>query len=203
MLPAAMKFDLQLRDLKTGTTSQKTFESIEDGLAWLKQRPKFTDVMGIGSHHVPREISDQLRAAMKPLDAEEKALDNKLRDAREKAAEAAAKARAAAEAAEAAHHLAKTASADPKRPMDLRWTYKDGLSIAEAADKRDIPDVVREAVDAWVAERNSWVEGRNQVVGDARLRAWPSDIPEDEDDERIISGTFIPVAAPKKEPDKD
>lgn len=196
---APMKFDLQLRDLKTGKTSQKTFESVEEGIAWLKDRPKYTDVMGIASHNVPRETSDELRAAMKPLDDEEKALDEQLRQEREKAVEEAAKERARAEAAEAVRHLATQASADPKRPMELRWTYKDGLSVADPADKREIPGVVREAVDAWVAERNTWVESRNQVVGDARLRAYPADIPEGKGEERILSGTFIPVAAPKKE----
>ena len=84
MLPRPMKFDLQLRDLKTGKTSQKTFESLEDGLAWLKERPKFNDVMGVASHHMPRETEDQLRKAMRPLDDEEKALDKKLREEREK-----------------------------------------------------------------------------------------------------------------------
>ncbi len=194
-----MKFDLQLRDLKTGNTSRKTFESVDEAKAWLADRPRYTDVMGIASHHVPRETSDELRAAMKPLDDEEKALDDALREAREKAVEQAAQERARAEAAEAARHMAAQASADPKRPMELRWTYKDGLSIADAADTREIPQVVREAVDAWVAERNTWVESRNQVVGDARLRAWPSDIPEGKGDERILSGTFIPVTAPKKD----
>ena len=70
-----MKFDLQTRDLKTGSTSPKTFESVEEGLTWLKDRPKYVDVMGIASHHVPLDISDQLKAAMGPLDYEEKALD--------------------------------------------------------------------------------------------------------------------------------
>ena len=62
-----MKFDLQTRDLKTGSTSPKTFESVEEGLTWLKARPKYVDVMGIASHHVPLDISDQLKAAMGPL----------------------------------------------------------------------------------------------------------------------------------------
>ena len=192
-----MKFDLQLRDLKTGNTSQKTFESVEEGIAWLKDRPKYTDVLGLASHHVPGEISDQLKHAMKPLDDEEKKLDEEHREARDKAAEAAAKKRAQEEADAAARHMAAQATADPKRPMEVRWTYKDGLSLAEPGDSREISDDVRKAVEAWVAERNTWVESRNQVVGDARVRVHPTDVPEGE--ERIISGTFVPVAAPKKE----
>lgn len=89
-----MKFDLQTRDLKTGNTSPKTFESVEEGLTWLKDRPKYVDVMGIASHHVPPDVSDQLKATMRPLDDEEKALDAKHKAAREQATEKAAKARA-------------------------------------------------------------------------------------------------------------
>ncbi len=50
--------------------------------------------MGIASHHVPPDVSDQLKATMRPLDDEEKALDAKHKAAREQATEKAAKARA-------------------------------------------------------------------------------------------------------------
>jgi hypothetical protein len=194
-----MKFDLQIRDLKTGNTGRKTFESVDEALAWLKDRPKFTDVLGMASHHISGEISDQLKAAMRPLDDEEKALDHKQREARDKAAEAAAKKRQIEEAAAAAQQLAAEATADPKRPMEVRWTFKDGLGKATPGDTREISAEVQAEVAAWVEERNSWVESRNQVVGDARLQVWPGEIPEGKGDERIISGTFIPVAAPKKD----
>jgi len=194
-----MKVDLQTRDLKTGNTSPMTFESVEEALTWLKVRPKYVDVLGIASHHVPPDVSDQLKAAMRPLDDEEKSLDEKHRKAREGAAEKAAKARAAAEAAAAQKQLADAAKADPNRPLDVRWHHRDGLMVANAADKREISDEVRVAVEAWVAERGTWVASRQQVVGDARLQVWPSEIPEDQGDERILSGSFIPIAAPKQD----
>ena len=79
-----MNFDLQTRDLKTGNTSSKTFESVEESLTWLKDRPNYVDVMGIASHHVPLDISEQLKAAMRPLDDEEKALDATHKAARDR-----------------------------------------------------------------------------------------------------------------------
>jgi hypothetical protein len=192
-----MKLDLQIRNLKTGDAGPKTFESVDEALAWLKERPKYTDVLGIASHHVPPEISDQLKASMRPLDDEEKELDAKLGKEREKATEAAAKKRAASEAAAAARQMAAQANADPKREMDVRWNYKDGIGPGTAGDDRPVSDDVKAAVEAWVEERQTWVAGRGQIVGDARVKVWPLEIPEGQ--ELIISGTFIPVTAPKKD----
>ena len=53
----------------------------------------------------------------------------------------------------------------------------------------------REAVEAFVAERATWVKDRNQMVGEARVELYPTELPEGVT-ERVISGTFVPVAAP-------
>lgn len=192
-----MKFDLQLRDLTTGNGSTKTFESVDDAKKWLRDRPKGIDVLGVASMHVPREVSDDLRSAMRPLDAEEKLQERQLASARDEAAEKAAAARIAKELEEAKRHQAEMANADPNRPMSVRWTFNAGLSVTDPVDSRAISDEVRDAVKAWVAERDEWVAGRGQVVGDASLQVWPGPLPAGKES-RVINGTFIPVTAPKK-----
>ena len=62
-----MKLDLQLRDLKTGNTEQKAFESEDDALVWLKKRPQFTAVLGVASHHVPKELNLRLKEGCQEL----------------------------------------------------------------------------------------------------------------------------------------
>ena len=192
-----MKFDLQLRDLSTGKTFQKTFESVEEGKQWLRQRPQGIDVLGVASHHVPKDVSNELRAAMRPLDDAERTMDQKREEERDAAVQKAAEERRQREAAEAARHAAAIATADPNRPMQLRWRFNTGLALIDPADPRPITDEARAAVDAWIAERNEWVKSRGQVVGDASIEVWPGPIPEGKGAERVISGTFIPVSAPK------
>jgi hypothetical protein len=63
-------------------------------------------------------------------------------------------------------------------------------------DDREITDVMREAAKAWVAERNEWVEGRGQVVGEAKITIYPADVPKGQD--RVVTGSFVPVTAPPK-----
>ena len=193
-----MKLDLQIRDLQSGDRSQKVFESVEEAEAWLKDRPKFTEVLGVASHNVPREVNDALRACRRPLDEEEKLLARQLDQALDDQMREAAEARRKKEIAEAEKHRKDMASADPNRPMELRYVFNRGVANATAADPRDPTEEALAAVMAWVEERNEWVQGRGQVVGDAKLQVWPGPIPEGKGDERIISGTFIPVTAPAK-----
>src|SRR5690606_14798125 len=87
------------------------------------------------------------------------------------------------------------ANADPNRPLELRYTFRGDITVTTAGDDRAITEAAREAVMAWVAERNEWVESRGQVVGDANLRVYPGPVPEGA--QRIVSGTFIPVTAKK------
>ncbi len=189
-----MKIDLQIRHLKTGETSQQKFASREEAEAWLKNRPRFVDVLGVASHHIDRDVSLALRALKRPLDDEEKALGASQDKAREEALRRQAEEQRKATAAAADKHRAAMADADPNREMDIRWRFDSGMSPADGADPRAISDEVRAAVEAWIAERNEWVKGRGQVVGEAGVKVWPAVVPEGA--QRIISGTFVPVTAP-------
>lgn len=57
------------------------------------------------------------------------------------------------------------------------------------------------AVLAWVRERDEWVEGRGQIVGDAKVTLWPGVVPAADKGERVKRGTFTPVTAPLKKSD--
>lgn len=190
-----MKLDLRVRDLKTGSTENRPFGSLEEAKVWLRDRPRFTEVLGIASHHVPPEVSAELKELNRPLDDEEKkqveALDARVAEAQRLQREEQERAqRAAAEA-----QREELANADPNRPLELRYTFRGDITVTTAGDDRAITEAAREAVMAWVAERNEWVESRGQVVGDANLRVYPGPVPEGA--QRIVSGTFIPVTAKK------
>jgi hypothetical protein len=192
-----MKFDLQLRDLKSGERSIKTFDDAEEAKSWLRERPKFTEVLGMASHHVSREVSDELKATMRPLDAEEQLLERQLEQAADDRMREAAEKRRAKEVAEAERMVAEMADADPNRPMEVRYRFDADLSSAVAGDERPITAEARAAVEAWVAERNEWVEARGQIIGEAKVQVWPGPIPEGEGDKRVISGSFVPVTGSK------
>jgi hypothetical protein len=48
-----------------------------------------------------------------------------------------------------------------------------------------------------VAERNEWVAGRGQIVGEANLSVYPAKVPDG--DERVKQGKFFPCTAPEPE----
>lgn len=193
-----MKLDLYTRNLQTGDREQKAFDSEEQALEFLQNRPKYTEVLGVASHNVPPELNRKLKDANKPLDPEEKLLEQQLEAA---AAETdrinEAKRRQKAEQ-DAVKHRAAMANADPNRPMVVRFRFDQGLMLTDSADPREITDEAREAVMAWIEERNSWVEGRGQVVGEANVTVHPGPLP-DGVSERVQMGTFVPVTAPKKD----
>jgi len=192
-----MKIDLQTRDLKSGERAAKTFESADAAKKWLLDRPKYTEVLGLATDHIPAETSNELRAAMRPLDAEEKLLEAQLAAAEDAAAEKRAIERQKKELAEAEKQRAELKDADPNRPLDLRYLHNRGIALVEQDDTRAISDEVKEAVAAWINERNEWVASRDQIVGDARIQVWPGPLPAGKT-ERIITGSFVPVTAPKK-----
>ncbi|MFP6687539.1 MAG: hypothetical protein VB934_22660 [Polyangiaceae bacterium] len=189
-----MKLDLHTRDLTTGDRAPKVFESVDKARAWLKERPKNIAVLGVASHHVPKELANELRESMRPMDDEERALLDKLHEAEAAVIAKQVMERQAADAKAAAARAKTMKSADPKREMELRWSYNQDLRINDAADSREITDEARAAVDAWIAERQEWVESRGQIIGDATINVWPSDLPEGTT-ERIILGSFIPITA--------
>ena len=63
-------------------------------------------------------------------------------------------------------------------------------------DPRETPDAAKEAVLAWVAERNGWVSERELVVVEANVMVLPGTLPAGTD--RVLpGGQFVPAAAPK------
>jgi hypothetical protein len=80
--------------------------------------------------------------------------------------------------------------------MEVRWTYRGERTLSDPADERPITEAAREAVLASVSERDEWVRDRGQVVGDARVTAWPGPLPASARGERIRGGTFVPVTTP-------
>jgi hypothetical protein len=185
-----VKVMLRVRDLKTGIFDDQEFPSLEAARAWLVDRPRFEQVLGVPTEGIPVEVNQELKKICRPLDEEEKAAAESWEEAErnKRALKLAEQERERAK--ERAADEAEMAKADPKRLMKVRWTYDHGF--ANGGDDREVPDVVKEAVLAWVAERNEWVEGRGQMVGDATVMAWPADVPAGE--ERIAyGGTFIPV----------
>lgn len=197
MIPRMAKITLKLKDLKQGGTALREFEDEADTLAFLKARPRFTDVLGVASGGLTSEENARLKAAMLPLDDEERAAEQALAEVEAKAADVARAARRKEEEAARAAHRESLKHADPNRPMGVRYRYDTGLDLVDADDPREITPEAREAVLAWVAERNEWVESRNQVVGEAKVNVWPGPLPKPGVD-RVQGGTFVPVTAPPK-----
>jgi hypothetical protein len=188
------KIMLKLQDLTTGNTSVREFDDEAATLAFLRERPRFTDVLGVVFEGLSKEQNARLRAAMRPLDDEEIAAETKIAEAAEKAAEAERAKRAKdAEAAKAAHREALK-TADPDRPMEVRYRFGAGLSLVDPEDPRPINQEVEKALLEWVAERNEWVHDRGQIVGEAKVVLRPGALKAGQS--RVVSGSFIPVTAP-------
>lgn len=188
-----MKVLLRIRDLRTGIVDDQELATIDAARAWLVARPRFDHVLGVPTEGIPNEVNQELKKLCRPLDEEELAALEKL-DAAEAAAKAKKRAeREAEKAREQAQLAAELATADPKRPLRVKWTYDGGFENGE--DDREITDAAKEAVLAWVRERDEWVEGRGQIVGTANVLAYPAEVPAGED--RVLrGGTFIPVTKP-------
>lgn len=191
------KITLKLQDLQKGETSFREFEDEEATIAFLRARPKFTDVLGVVFEGLTKEQNARLRAEMRPLDEEERAAEAKLSEAAKAAAEAAQAARRAEE--EAAHeaHRAALKNADPNRIMEVRYRYDTGIAPIDPAEPREISEETRAAIMEWVAERNEWMEARGQVVGEAKMSVWPGTLPKP-GMSRVQGGSFVPVSAPAK-----
>jgi hypothetical protein len=188
--------DLRLRDLNTGDASIQSFATEQAACAWLRARPRFVEVLGVASASIAQDIDARLRAALRPLDADEKAREEELDAAvTQRRHERQGEEQKRAEASELAHKEA-IRTADPDREMEVHYTYNGELAPTDPADTRPISLEVKADVLAWVDERNEWVESRNQVVGDAKVTVWPRTIPKGQD--RVQRGTFIPVSAPEK-----
>jgi hypothetical protein len=192
-----MKLDLQCRDLRSGVAGPRAFATVDEAKAWLRERPPGVQVLGIASHHVSPEVSQELKQAMRPLDADEQALAKVLDAAAEAELERRAAERRKEAMEEAARHREAQIHGDPNRPMMIRYMHPDQIRLADAADPRTISDEARTAVLEWVAERTEWVKGRGQIVAEATLEVYPGPVPAGA--ERVVTGRFIPVTAPQVE----
>jgi hypothetical protein len=192
-----MKIMLKLENMNTGEPSLEEFADEESTMAWLRERPRFTDVLGVVFEGLTREQNDRLKATMRPLDAEEKATEKALAEKRKQEAEALAEKRAREDEVAQAAHRAAQKDLTPNRPMEVRYRYDSGLSLTDRDDPREISEEVRAAVMAWVNERNEWVESRGQIVGEAKVTVHPGALPKPGAD-RVQHGSFVPVTGPKK-----
>jgi hypothetical protein len=192
-----MTIELKIRDIRTGDAQVAHFEGVEDAEAWLRERPRFVEVLGPPRHGSIAAADElRLRSAMRPLDAEER-LAQAQQD--ERNAEAIRKALAGEQERmrkEMEARREQNRSADPHRPMVIAWERGKGLANADPADDRTPTPEVHAAVDAWVAERDTWVHPRGQYVVSAQVVVWPGPLPKGtSEDERVQPGGRFDVLA--------
>jgi hypothetical protein len=191
-----MPVQLKIRDIRTGQAQIAEFESVDDTLTWLSQRPRFIDVLGPPQRSSLAADDDaRMRAAMRTLDDEELAAQAE-QDQRDAEAIRAAMTKEHAKAQEQLEALREqNRLADPNRLMHVTWERGQGCRNADPADHREVSELARAAVEAWVAERNTWVHPRGQSILDAQVMVWPGPVPGDDEDNRIeAGGQFNPVA---------
>lgn len=185
-----MAIQLKVRDIRTGDAKVAEFESVDVAEAWLRERPRFTEVLG-PSHPgaIPPADEARLRQALRPFDDEER----KAQEAQdERDAEVIRKALAVEQEKmrkeiEARREANK--DADPERPMTVSWERGRGVENADPADDREPTEAVRKAVAEWVVERDSWVHSRGQYVVSATVVVWPGALPKGvSEEERVQMG---------------
>lgn len=177
-------FEVKVRNLVTGETLVAGMPDVDACVRWLKERPQNLEILGAISTMSGHD-RERLQGAMRPYDDGELALKRKYDEARTAAAAAAyADAMAKMEA-----EPVEDPNADPNRPMSVRWEIDEGMSTQ--GDSREINAAMREAITAWVAERNEWIHPRRQMVGEAHLEVWPNEVPEGESRVRE-GGRFFP-----------
>lgn len=183
-------FQIKVRNLDTDETLIATLDSYEDAVTFLQDRPPMIEVITVLSDVSPKQMRE-LKEAMRPYDEDEQAHLTK------RTAQMAEAVRAMQEAeqamAQAEEERARTAarSADPNRPLKVRWTIEEGCANGDAFDERPVTEVAVQAVIAWVQERNGWVADRGQFVAEAELEVYPNEVPAGA--ERVLrGGRFTP-----------
>ncbi len=192
------KLTLKLQNLNTGDTYFHELSGEEAALEFLAQRPRFVDVLGVVFEGLTPDQNNRLKAAMRPLDEAEQAAEKRLVEAKEAARAAAEAARDKEALISMQAHQAAMKKLGPNEPMEIRYRYDTGITPVDPADTRELSEELKGMIMAWVSERNEWVESRNQVVGEAKLTVYPGELPR-AGMERVQGGSFVPVAAPKKD----
>lgn len=188
-----MAIELKIRDIRTGDAQVAEFESVAAAEQWLRERPRFVEVLGPPRHGTIAAADEiRLREAIRPLDAEER-MAQVQQD--ERNAEAIRKALAGEQERmrkEVEARREANRDADPDRPMVIAWERGKGLLNADPADDRTPTQAIHDAVKAWVAERNTWVHSRGQYVVSAQVVVWPGPLPKGTgEDERVqVGGKF-------------
>ncbi len=185
-----MAIELKVRDMHTGNARVTAFETVDEAEAWLRARPAFTEVLGPSRPGAIAPADEQrLRAAMRPLDDEERKAEAE-QDARN--AEVIRKALAGEEERmrkEIEARREQNRTADPNRPMMVSWERGKGLYNSDPADDRKPTQAIHDALKAWVAERDTWVHPRGQYIISAQVVVWPGPLPPGTDeDERVQMG---------------
>jgi hypothetical protein len=189
---------LRIRNLQSREVGVAAFETDAEALLWLNARPPFVEVMGMaGQTSVPIEVQERLRAAMRPLDADERIAEREMELAIEQEDLERAKQERVREAEQQAKHQETMRTADPERLMEIHWRFDGEMRLTDTNDPRPITDAARDAVKAWIAEREEWVAGRGQTVGECTVKVWPGKMPAKEE-ERVKEGRFVPVSAEEK-----
>jgi len=182
-----MSITLRLRNLATGDLLLGEFEDVEQARAWLTERPHDMEVVGVATA-IDDGIADELRKAMRPLDAGEQARGRALDEARLQRMRDEITRQQQTFEAEAAAARAAVVDADPDSPMTIAYDRRDGLAHADPADTREIPQLVHDAVLAWVAERDGWVHPRGARVARATVTVWPRAVPSGDEADRCHPG---------------
>jgi hypothetical protein len=177
---------LNLRNLESGERMLAEFATLDDCLDWLENRPQFIDVLGTVDDSLTVEGETLLKSALRPYDAEEKALMEEFARIRRVEMQRAREAEVAEYDAEKATFRVAIEGRGPNDAMEVRWQRGGTLVHTEPLDERPIPEVVQQAVEAWVKERDGWVHRRGQFVSEAVMTVWPADVPAGED--RVQSG---------------
>jgi hypothetical protein len=191
-----MAIQLKIRDIRTGDAQVAEFEGVGDAETWLRARPRFVEVLGPASHGAIAAGDElRLREAMRPLDDEERVAQAK-QD--ERNAEAIRKAMASEQERmrkEMESRRVANRDADPNRAMVVSFERGKDMRNADPGDDREVTAVVRKAVLAWVAERDTWVHARGQYVVNAQVVVWPGPVPGGNEDDRVQAGGQFNVLA--------
>jgi hypothetical protein len=181
--------------MKSGETLIAEFENADDCRSWLKDRPQFIEVLGVTSSDVPHALQDELRKLMRPVDEEERVFEAKAEAKYQAELESFAEKEKERRAAELEAYKESMKTADPARPLQATWNREDGVKVSDPYDPREVTEAAREAVVAWVRERDTWVERRNQIVDSATVQVYPLDLPEDAESRVLHGGQFTVAMA--------